>query len=347
MLPYIFLLAIVMLWVVLEEITIRRRSCIFLIIALVIFSAIRYYTVGTDTPTYTSLFRYHVDPAYLTYDLRVELGYQFLLHQLLKITNDYYIFFIAVTFLATAPIVYTLRKLSSNYSLSIFIYLTFGFYLNIFNPERQSIAMGIFFFSLTYLVNKDFKKYLLCILLASTFHISAWLMLPMYFLCHYKMKDTYKIITCFTVSYLGSSILISYLAQNNDRYLQYTETNLEGPQGRVTLLFYVILAVLVYIYGIIYRSHDEITKQCRILFMCGVAGLIPIAMLSTDPSGPQRILGYFSYGLMLIIPVMLARMKLPLINILFAMGAIAYFLLTVRYLGGIYPYKINPIFNIL
>lgn len=347
MLPYISLLMLVMSWMYLEEKSLNRKSIYVTTFILVAFASIRHYTVGTDTPSYTFPFRMNIDPDYLSYDIRIELGYQFLLHQLLSFTHKYYVLFVVVSMLSIVPVIVTLRRMSTNYKLSIFVFITFGFYLNVFNPERQSIAMGICFLALPYLIEKKFSKYLFIVFISSLFHISAWLMLPMYFVCHVNIRDSYKVISCLAVSYLGSSVLISYLAKGNDRYVQYTEKSLDGPQGRATLYFYILLAIIVYFFGKIRPVDNVVFKNCRTLFICGVAGLVPIAMLSTDPSGPQRILGYFAYGLMIILPMILDVLKSTLIKYLFVICSVTYFILIVYKLGGVYPYKINELFMVL
>lgn len=347
MFPYLLLIFIVMSWVSLQEAAVKRKSVFVTLIILVAFSAVRNYTVGSDSPAYTYPFRQNIDPNTLNYDIRLELGYQYLQRQILSFTHEYYIFFAVMTLIATLPILLTIKNKSINFKLSLFIYLTFGFYFNIFNPERQSIAMAISFYALPYLFDKKIVKFTLLIILASTFHISAWIMIPIYFVCHANIRDHYKVVACFLASYLGSALLISYLSQSNDRYLQYTEQIADGGQGRLTLYLNILLAASMYLYGAIDKNLGNTFMKCRLIYASGVAILIPIAMLSTDPSGPQRILGYFSYTLMLMIPIILMKIRTPIVVYSFIVVGLIYYMLIVYNLGGIYPYKLNEFFEII
>src|SRR5690606_19464441 len=89
---------------------------------------------------------------------------------------------------------FVIKRFSNNYILSVFIYITFGFYTFLFNGLRQGIAMAVCFLALPYLINKNKLKYFLLIVIASLFHTSAWVMLPFYFLVHMKLRLEYKML---------------------------------------------------------------------------------------------------------------------------------------------------------
>ena len=64
----------------------------------------------------------------------------------------------------------------------MFVFASFGFYGNSLNFIRQCIAIAIFLYSIEYIKKKKFIPYLLIILLASTFHKSMLIMIPVYFI---------------------------------------------------------------------------------------------------------------------------------------------------------------------
>src|SRR5699024_12644470 len=101
-----------------------------------------------------------------------------------------------------------------------FIYLGFMLYIvgkfpDLLYAGRQQLAIAIVVYSLKYIFDNKLYKFLLFTLLASTFHIIAFIVLPFYFLFHYSKnrldtKDKYKTflrgimllcITLFIVSY--------------------------------------------------------------------------------------------------------------------------------------------------
>src|SRR5699024_2717968 len=80
--------------------------------------------------------------------------------------------------LILGPIFYMVKKISTNPLLSIFIYFTIYLYLQSFNIIRQLIAVSIIFLGLFFLVKKEKPWiYILFVLGAATFHISALLSL--------------------------------------------------------------------------------------------------------------------------------------------------------------------------
>lgn len=69
------------------------------------------------------------------------------------------------------------------------IFLSYNvLFLFVDNPLRFMIAIGIVFFSYKYLFDRKFCPFLLIILLSSLFHISALVMIPVYFLSNYSIN---------------------------------------------------------------------------------------------------------------------------------------------------------------
>ncbi len=67
--------------------------------------------------------------------------------------------------------IWSFRKKASP-TISLLIYLT-TFYLRTYNIMRQALAVAIVFFALQYLLNKQYKKYILYVLIAMLFHTTA------------------------------------------------------------------------------------------------------------------------------------------------------------------------------
>lgn len=72
--------------------------------------------------------------------------------------------------------------LGINSSAIIFVFISMGFYLDSFDRIRQWCAISIFFLSFIYVLKNNFPKYLVLVSLASFFHFSAILLLPLYFI---------------------------------------------------------------------------------------------------------------------------------------------------------------------
>ena len=340
MLPYIIILLFVVSVVYFEVEYLGRKAIIFPSIFLILFSSIRSYTVGTDSISYTEAYRLEYDPYYYGFNSNIEYGYQLFDYFILNFFSDYFWLFLFFSIIVVCLYMITIKRISINYLVSVFVFMTFGFYTFFFNGLRQGVAMAICFFGLPYLIEKRIIPYFLVVLTASMFHVSALVMLPVYVLVLTRIKIEYKILACFIVSILASQILIGYLAQGNIRYEHYTQ-EAEKAGGYITLLFYSLIGFLIYSYGKKIRLEDVRFDNFQQIFLCGLALVLPISLLGTDPSGPQRILYYFSSIVIFLIPYVLKKFNNVYFNILFLILSIIYFLLITMRFGDLYPYKIN------
>ena len=85
--------------------------------------------------------------------------------------------------------------------ISLLIYFSFIYCVKELAQIRQGIAIAIFLYSLRYLIDNNFKKFILCIWLASCFHLSIWAMIFIYPLRKIKI-NTINIFIFFMMSLL-------------------------------------------------------------------------------------------------------------------------------------------------
>ena len=345
MLPYLLVLSFVICWILLEKKVLNRKSFWLPLIVLALFAGIRSYRVGTDSGTYARKFILELDTEYFRIDEDVERGYQLLEYSILSLTNNYFWLFFITGLIITYCYLKVIRKYSSNYSLSVFLFFTLGTYIFFFNGLRQGLSMAIIVLATPYLLEKKFIRYLLMCFFASFFHITALFIIPFYFIVNLKIKIIYKIIITFLASLSISSFLISYVASTNDRYEAYTEVS-KFAGGLLILGFYITLMILIYVINRLYKIKEENFLKLYTLYATGVAFVIPLAMLGTNPSGPQRLIVYFTWTLILLLPTVLKRINNRYISILTVIIALIYFILTTYRFSNLTPYIINPIFEI-
>ena len=96
----------------------------------------------------------------------------------LKIAQGEYIYFSVLTI---GLFVWTIYKYSDYYLLSVLLLVFIGAWHGSFNGIRQYLACAILFAGHRYILKRDFWKYFLIVILASTFHISALVMILLYF----------------------------------------------------------------------------------------------------------------------------------------------------------------------
>lgn len=345
MLSYFLLLSFVLFWILFERKVLNRRAFWIPLIVLSFFAGIRSYSVGTDSANYTRDFRSGLDVDSLESADFIEPGYQFLKYALLRLTNEYFWLFFITAFIVVYCYLIIIKKYSVNYLLSVFLFITLGVYTFFFNGLRQGLAMAVFALALPYLLEKRLIPYLAICILAALFHNSALFMVPFYFLVNLKVKPIYKISATFLGSLFVSRFLVNYISTTNDRYEGYATADQEGG-GYVTLGFYIIILFAIYVTSRIYKIRDKQFVQLFTFYAVGVVFIIPIAMLGANPSGPQRLLAYFTWTLILILPTILKKIDNIYITTLGVILFIIYFILTTSKFSNLVPYVINPIFEI-
>lgn len=345
MFPYLLVLFLVMFFVLYEKKVLGRKAIIAPLLLLISLSSLRSNRIGTDSGTYTAAYVQKYYPYEYGFDKDIEYGYQFIDSLILSFSYNYVWLFFVTSIIVISAYLFTIKKLSINYLYSILVYITFGFYTFFFNGLRQGIAMAICFLGLPYLIEKRLIAYLLVIFIASLFHVSAFVMLPLYFLVNSKIKIELKFLACLITSTLTSQILIGYFAQSNARYEHYTQ-EAERTGGYITLALYFFIGLLVYVTGYKIRNEDIRFKKLEQILLCGLALVLPIALLGTDPSGPQRIMYYFVSSVIFLIPYILRKYNNLYISILFVIFSVIYFILITMRFSNLYPYVINPIFEI-
>jgi hypothetical protein len=144
---------------------------------------------------------------------------------------------------------------NANLAIAFFL-VSYGLYYYIDNPLRNLIAASIFLFSLQYLIKRDFIKFLLVVLLAASFHYSALITIPFYFLVNVDLKKStwvivYSITILISVLYKGSLIdMISstfsdnlYIGGKIDFYFNegnYIDSRIFTFGGLAKLVFFLL-----------------------------------------------------------------------------------------------------------
>lgn len=137
-----------------------------------------------DTMTYIRTFNMVPDsisqiPSYLkTYDK--DQGFSVLMIVLKSLgMQNYHTFFMVIALFQIICLIYTFRKYSENFWISMFLFIVSTDYLSwMHNGIRQFIAVCMTFAAFELLVRKKYVRFVLVVLLASTIHGSALLMIP-------------------------------------------------------------------------------------------------------------------------------------------------------------------------
>ena len=243
----------------------ERNFYFFIIVLLSIITGLRQISIFPDMSNYKSyFFTGEFDVAYMSTE-SVNIGYVWL-NYIFHWTKSFQLF----VFVVTVLILFSYSR--SIYFYSPMIVLSFFLFILTDYPQscfllRQYLAMATILFSIPFIIDRQLVKYLVCIAIAYSFHTSALVFLPVYFL--YKtnvtsLSKTRLYVFLGVVALLGGAFLMytsSYLSSTYSSYIS------EGGLGSYARLAMKGLLLFVYFYALGQKVWENGINQVVLLCM--------------------------------------------------------------------------------
>jgi transmembrane protein EpsG len=120
-------------------------------------------------------------------------------------TNDPQLMIFITAFITNVLIIGVFYKYSRMIELSIFVYITSGFFITSMNGIRQCLAAAIVFAATKFLFDGNWKRYFLVVLIATSIHETAIILIPIYFIVRRKAwtRATFFLISIAIIVVLG------------------------------------------------------------------------------------------------------------------------------------------------
>jgi transmembrane protein EpsG len=173
-----------------------------------------------------------------------------LLQKVLKTySEDPQILIFTTAVITNALILFIFIKYSRMIELSIYVYITGGLYLVSMNGIRQVMTAAIIFTATKFLIEGNWFKYILVVLIAATFHESALVLIPIYFFVRYKAwsKATFILLFFAILIVIGfdqfSSLLFSTIKDTQYGYYQSFQ---EGGANVIRVVVYAVPLIIAY-----------------------------------------------------------------------------------------------------
>lgn len=150
-------------------------SYVPIIIAVLIYSLVfgMRFGVGTDHLSY------YVEYQEGDFSL-YEAGYVFIANSFKTLGLPFPFYFSFVAFIQLFPFFFVFKKFKHDFYLYLVFVLIFSVvWLAMCNVQRQWVSVGLIFWAFQYLNKKEWWKYILFVLFATLFHMSAFVMLIM------------------------------------------------------------------------------------------------------------------------------------------------------------------------
>lgn len=325
---------------------VRILALIFSGLVLIVFAGFRDYSIGTDTYNYIGFLR-EITSFQDVFDFRLELGFNFLVFISGWASEGYLIFLTLIAIVVVSCYMITIFRLSNNFDVAVFLFISLGSYTFFFNGARQGLAAAICFFALRPLLERRAISYFFIVSIAVLFHKSAIVAFPLYFLARPKVGARELLVLGIgLLAALSLGAVIGHFAVNfiDEKYASYTEAGEGG--GRIKLAFLVLQGIL---FKLLERQvFQELRESYARLVNVYLIGLVPagVSVLSgLNPSGVLRLTVYFEHSAILLWPMILLGFqssKRKLIFTLSFMSLVAlYFVLTTSSFSNLVPYRIN------
>ena len=329
----LFLIVIILEWLLLfpgakltlgREIPYKQRK-IFLVIVcieMIGFAGIRDTALGADTTTYLRAFEYYsalpqgeILGAALVSPYDFEVGYFWLTKLCAWLSIGKTGFLIVIAALIYIPVCRFTLKYSESPLMGILVYFAFSFFQYSLGIFRQMIALSITLLGVKYIFEQKFGKFLLTVAIAMTFHTTAIIVLPLYWIYRLKLENKMKwIFAVEAVCLVCARPLVLFAVRLFPKYANYVSGRFDVQGGSYVML---ILLNAILIAGCLVEKRKE--NQDNIVLRMSVnatimAILLQIVGYSMGIFG--RIVPYYSIYLVILIPTDSAAIRLSLVDII-------------------------------
>ena len=234
-----------------------------------IFIAGMRYDVGSDFGVYKEMYYYSDNM------MSTEFG-MILIINIAKLFNNCQIMFIIFGILTTLftykALKYNNKKFNLAFTFCLYLFL---YFTTSFNIMRQMLAVSIVFYAYKFLICRDFKRFVFWIFIASFFHTTALLCIPVYFIFTKSEKNLNKMnytkilsIIFLIIIIINFNNLIKIITQigifsKYDIYSNYVESS------NRTVILNIIFLLIFFILKKEMVNYDEKNNVFILLYFIG------------------------------------------------------------------------------
>lgn len=302
----------------------QRKNKYFRIITAALFALLLGFreNVGTDYSNYVGYFKYEQYLAYL------EPGYNYINKVVLIYGGSVVWVFL---FMAAASTYFIFLSLNDKkvvyYPTALLCYtLCFPF---LANGVRQGLAVSIFFYSYKFIEQRKLFLYLISIIGASLFHLSALILLPLYFILNKSLnKTTYIVLFLLSLVLIPISFhsVISPYLYFLGKYKLFLESEMftTGAGLNFGAIFSFIYLIILFILSI----HSKIYQKETVLFNLFFIFII-FKCMQVNSSIIGRISIYFEWFTFILLPIVIKDLKVSSIikNLIIVFYVVVFLLL--------------------
>lgn len=263
-----------------------------------------------DTPVYIQEFNDQVSNIFQldVEAIKKDKGYV-ILEVLFKqfISEDYHWWLLLIACVSGISIMYTLYKYSIYFGMSFFLFIASTQFTWMINGMRQFIAVCVIFAAVVFLLEKKWWQYMLVVLLASTIHGTAIIMIPVYFIAQWKPFGLKSILASGAIGIVGMNIGKLEFLFENTQYEGYLDRVLETAGMNGIRFLVAVVPVMIAIAGrrVIRAENNRLINICTNMSCFYVA--VQFAALFVGANYIGRIAAYFNIYNLILLPWLIKK----------------------------------------
>lgn len=278
---------------------------------------------------------------------KCEPGYRALMEAAVLLGGQFRVVVAVTSVIIGVCVFYAIFTQSTNPVLAIYLYVATSNYFLSLNIVRQYVAIAIGLVALQFAKERRLWAFLLCVALAMTFHTTAVLLLPCYFLGRVELKPRYAVLLV-ALTFAGSGVLGTAAAWLMPRiglgyYARYLGSAWE--EGLELILFSINLCVLLF--SSWYWSAAK--KRCPYFILwynMTLLGTLALALSGVLPL-MKRVNYYYAAPQFLLLPEVLQaeedakRRRILTVLIVLAFAAETIVAVGIYNKNGVLPYQVR------
>lgn len=331
--------AMLMMTLIHDNVKNGHRQIAFLAFLIIFIPAALRYRIGADYTMYEATYKLI---AAGVKGLRIDVSSIAIDKALIFLGLPAQWYFIITAFLGNFIILKTITNESAKISLSFFIYVCGTLYFSSYNTTRQCLAMVIFYYSIRYIEESNWKKYMVLNIIATFVHASAIFFIPFYFIAKIDFKKKYFLIMA--IVYAGSGIIVTIASKilAGTKYGMYlTNPGFWDAWSALKVSNYLnLLIFLAYFFCVKKKNKKDVTYM-NIHFI----GVLITLMVTSIPLADRLFIG-FRFIEFLSVPHLISRLRLSsrsksCIRVIAYILYFCYFIHNVlqENSGGVMPYR--------
>lgn len=328
------------------------KSAIYLafwMLALALFVGVSDMLGGYDRYIYGELFDEVADirregrsvlTAFIFELYPTELGYGYLNVLLSYFTANRYIFIFILTLIIYVLYYINIKRYASDYRIALLLFFGLLFFFT-FTYLRQMIGVGIAGLSLKYVYERKLWKFIACVLIATLFHNSAIILIPIYIIPIQKLSvDSVVVvmIICLLIGVSGVSSSLFEAYSSTSGLEERTTKYIEDTSGfRIAYLLEAIFFL-----WLILSNYGKVGTDKRQIVLLNVAlTFCAILLLFIRSENGGRLGWFFIMGLIATLTTVLIQQQKDIFNKILVYTIIFFLYFRIVTLWGVflYPYK--------